>query len=432
MRVIVVGAGLAGLAAVCRLAEQGCEVVLVERSRLLGGKATSFSVDGVEVDNGQHVHLGCCAEYLDFVASLGLSDSLWTQPRFEVTVLRRGTRPAHLRAARGLPAALSLLPSFARYSHLTLSAKVQVARALRRSGDAPHWGETFAEWLLRHGQGTAAIESFWDVFVVPALNARIDEVSAEDALFVVRTAFAGDPAAARIGWSRVPLARIAEAAAARAGAVRTRTSVAALLDGGDTVSGVRCADGEEIAADAVILAVPPARLAALLGDPAAYGVDGLGDFRSRAIVDVHLWFDTPNAGLPFAAILGSPIQWVFEKRPGYLCCSLSAADDLVARPESELVELGCAELVAVWPRLAGVRLVRGAVTRDPDATFVPTPRLHRPGPRTTRSNLCIAGAWTATGWPATMESAVRSGRAAADGLAPGLAHVQRALEAVRG
>jgi hydroxysqualene dehydroxylase len=432
MRVVVVGAGLAGLAAVCRLAELGCEVVVVERSRLLGGKATSFSVDGIEVDNGQHVHLGCCTEYLDFVDRLGLSDSLWTQPRFEVTVLRRGARPARLRAARGLPAAMSLVPSFATYSHLTLSAKMQVARALRRCDDTPHPGETFAGWLARHGQDQTAIEGFWDVFVVPALNARIEEVSAADALFVVRTAFAGDPAAARIGWSRVPLARIAEAAAARADAVRTRTSVVSLLHTGDTVSGVRCADGEEIAADAVILAVPPARLAGLLGDPAAYGVDGLSDFRLRAIVDVHLWFDTPDAGLPFAAILGSPIQWVFEKRPGYLCCSLSAADELVARPESELVELCRAELVAVWPRLAGVRLLRGAVTRDPEATFVPTPRLHRPGARTTRANLTIAGAWTATGWPATMESAVRSGRAAVDGLTLTSTAARRSLEAVHG
>jgi hydroxysqualene dehydroxylase len=407
-------------------------VLLVERSRLLGGKATSFSVDGVEVDNGQHVHLGCCTEYLDFVDRLGMSDVLWTQPRFEVTVLRRGARPAHLRAARGLPASLSLLPSFTWYAHLPMSAKLQVARALRRCGDPARPGETFAAWLSRHGQGAAAIHGFWDVFVVPALNARIDEVSAEDALFVVRTAFAGDSAAARIGWSRVPLARIAEAAAARADAVRTRTTVVSLLDGGDHVTGVRTADGEEVAADAVILAVPPARLAGLLADPAKYGVNGLRDFRSRAIVDVHLWFDTNDAELPFAAILGSPVQWVFEKRPGYLCCSLSAADDLVTRPESELVEMCRAELVAAWPRLAGVRLIRGAVTRDPEATFVPTPGLHRPGARTARANLSIAGAWTATGWPATMESAIRSGRAAVASLAVAPAPAHRALEAVHG
>jgi hypothetical protein len=161
-------------------------------------------------------------------------------------------------------------------------------------------------------------------------------------------------------------------------------------------------------------------------------VDGLDRFQSRAIVDVHLWFDTPDAGLTFAAIIGSPVQWVFEKQPGYLCCSLSAADALVGRPESELVELCRGEIAAVWPRLASTRVVRGAVTRDPEATFVPAPGLRRPGAATSRSNLALAGAWTATGWPATMESAVRSGRAAADVLAGAVASARHELEAVHG
>ena len=431
-RVVVVGAGLAGLAAVCRLADRGCEVELVERTRLVGGKATSFTVDGVEVDNGQHVHLGCCTEYLDFVESLGMGDRLWTQPRFAVTVLRRDGAPRRLFATRGLPPSLSLLPSFLGYSPLGMRAKAQVARGLRSAGDTPRHDETFAAWLRRHGQGHAAVAGFWEIFVVPALNARLDEVSAADALFVVRTAFAGHPRDARIGWSRVPLARIAEVAAARARTTRLRTSVVALVDDGEAVRGVRCSSGEEIAADAVVLALPPARLAAVLGDPDRYGVRGLDRFHSRAIVDVHLWFDRP-AGLGFAAIAGSPVQWVFEKQPGYLCCSLSAADSLVGRPETELVELCRAEVVAAWPRLASARLVRGAATRDPEATFVPRPGLHRPGPGTARPNLAVAGAWTGTGWPATMESAVRSGRAAADAIGDVVERPLTAqLEAVHG
>jgi squalene-associated FAD-dependent desaturase len=432
MRVIVVGAGLAGLAATCRLADQGHEVILVERGRLLGGKATSFSVDGVEVDNGQHVHLGCCTEYLDFVAALGLRELLWTQPRFEVTVLRRDAPPSRLRAARRLPSSLSLLPSFAVYAPLSAVAKVQVVRGLRAATQTPDPGETFGSWLHRHGQGQTAIEAFWDLFVVPALNARVDEVGAADALFVIRTALLGDPDAARIGWSRVPLARIAEAAAQRAHTVHLRTGVVSLLDDGDSVHGVRCTDGQEINADAVVVAVPPARLATVLGDPARYGVSGLEDFRTRAIVDVHLWFEGGSGPPGFAALIGSPVQWVFQKQNGYLCCSLSAADTLIGTPEADLVELCRAELAAVWPQLASARLVRGAATRDPDATFVPAPGLHRPGPATRRPNLVIAGAWTATGWPATMESAVRSGRAAARSLAGSASTSAPQLEAVHG
>jgi squalene-associated FAD-dependent desaturase len=432
MRMVVVGGGLAGLAATCRLADQGHEVTLVERGRLLGGKATSFTVEGVEVDNGQHVHLDCCTDYLDFVDALGMSDQLWTQPRFQVTVLRRHAPPSRLRATRGLPASLSLLPSFAMYAPLGTAAKVQVARGLRAASRASEPGETFRSWLRRHGQGRAAIAGFWEIFVVPALNAGLDEVDAAAALFVVRTALAGDPDAARIGWSRVPLARIAEAAGRRAHTVRMRTSVVSLVDDGVRVGGVRCADGETISADAVVLAVPPARLATILGDAAAYGLTGLDAFRTRAIVDVHLWFDAPCGPQEFAAVIGSPVQWVFQKQPGYLCCSLSAADGLVGRPESELVSLCHAELAAVWPEVASARLLRGAATRDPEATFIPAPGLRRPGPATSRPNLVVAGAWTATGWPATMESAVRSGRAAARALAASARAGAPLLEAVHG
>jgi squalene-associated FAD-dependent desaturase len=430
MRAIVVGAGLAGLAAVCRLSERGHDVVLVERSRLLGGKATSFTVDGVEVDNGQHVHLACCTEYLDLVERLGMRDALWTQPRFDVTVLRRDGPPSRLRATPRLPSSVSLLPSFARYAPLDWAARVQVARALRSAAETVDPDETFARWLHRHGQGSRAVRGFWELFVVPALNASLDEVSAADALFVVRTAFA-DVDGARIGWSRVPLARIAEAAAGHAREVRLRTGVVGLLDDGVAVRGVRCTGGEELRADAVVLAVPPARLRSVAG-VGALGVAGLDAFRSRAIVDVHLWFDVAGTGLSFAAIVDSPVQWVFEKQPGYLCCSLSAADGLVSRPEAELVEMCRAELVAAWPPLRSARLLRGAVTRDPDATFVPAPGLRRPGPATARPNVSLAGAWTGTGWPATMESAVRSGRAAAEHVHAGSATPVRELEAAHG
>ena len=431
MRVAVAGAGLAGLAATVRLADQGHDVVLVERSRLIGGKATSFTVDGVEVDNGQHVHLGCCTEYLDFVDSVGLAGTLWTQPRFEATILRRGRRPARLRAARGLPGSLALAPSFAATRALGPVAKVQVARALRAVARPARPGETFGAWLRRHGQGRAALEGFWDLFVVPAVNAALDEVGAEDGLFVVRTAFGGGATAAAVGWSTKPLARIAEAAAARAREVRLRTAVVGLLDDGLAVRGLRCAGGADVEADAVVLAVPPARLVTIVGDPRRWGVGDLTGFRSRAILDVHLWFDAP-AGLSFAAVAGSPVQWIFEKRPGYLCCSLSAADSLVGRPEAELVELCRREVTAVLPHLRSASLIRGAVTRDPEATFVPSPGLVRPGPRTARPNLAIAGAWTDTGWPATMESAVRSGRAAAAVIAAAGVPSGRALESVGG
>ena len=413
--VAVVGAGLAGLAAAVALKRAGMRVHVVERSRLLGGKATSFLVDGVEVDNGQHVVLRCCTEFIDFARELRMEGSLRFQPRFAATVLARGARPARLRAA-ALPAPLHLAMGFAGYRHLRAADKLRIARALLAARREQRSGESMAAWLRQHGQNPATRRGFWDPFLVPALNARLEQVAADDGLFVIRTAFLGGRDAACIGYSSVPLARLAERAAARADAVSLRAPVTGLVMRGGTVTGLRLDGGRVIDCDACVLAVPPRRLSAILGEPERFAVHGLERFAVEPIVDVHLWYDRAALGIDFAAVLDSPVQWVFEKGPGYLCCSLSAAGSLVTRPESELVALCDRELRSVLPQLRGATLLRSACTRDPEATFVPAPGLRRPGSRTAVSNLVIAGAWTDTGWPATMESAVRSGRAAASAL----------------
>jgi len=416
-RVAVVGGGLAGLSAAVELRRLGCEVEVFERSRLLGGKATSYIVDGIEVDNGQHVYLGCCTEFADFVDSVGLGDKLHLQPRFEALMLKRGAPPCTLRAA-GWPAPLHLLPALLGYRHLSWAARAQIAWAIAHANRPPRGG-SFAEWLARQHQGEEARRGFWEPFLVPALNAAPAEVAAEDAVFVISTAFRSGRRAACFGFAEVPLARIAEAAAAQAGHVHLRTAATGLIIEDGEVRGLKLGDGRQPAFDAVVLAVPPRALARLLREPAAFGLAGLDEFRASPIVDVHLWYDRDDVGFAFAALLESPVQWVFQKGPGYLCCSLSAAGTLVTRPEDELIALCDEELRAVLPVLAGAQLLRGAATRDPEATFVPAPGLRRPGPATNRPNLAIAGAWTDTGWPATMESAVRSGREAARLIASG-------------
>lgn len=420
-RVAVVGAGLAGLSAAVELRGLGLEVEVFERSRLLGGKATSYEVGGTEIDNGQHVYLGCCSEFMDFVAGLGMSARLRLQERFEVLMLKRGAEPCLLRAG-DWPAPWHLLPALLGHRHLGWAAKLQVAWALARAHRPGSCPGTFADWLEHHHQGKQARRHFWEPFLVPALNAPLEEVSAEAALFVVSTAFAGSRRAACIGFAEVPLARVAETAAERVGGVHRRSAVSGLLLGDGRVCGIRLSGGRELAFDSVVLAVPPRTLAHLLGDPTRFGLGGLEEFRSQPIVDVHLWYDRADFGFEFVALIDSPLQWVFQKAPGYLCCSLSAAGALVSRPEAELVGLCHDELRAVLPSVASARLLRAAATRDPEATFVPTPGLRRPGPATSYPNLAVAGAWTDTGWPATMESAVRSGRAAARLIASGGRH----------
>ncbi len=462
-RVAVVGGGLAGLSAALELKRLGFEVELLERSRLLGGKATSFQVDGVEVDNGQHVYLACCTEFIDFVQQLDDIPSstgayqagtpqgspgppLVLQHRFEALLLARGKRPARLRAVP-LPAPLHLAPALLRYRHLDPMARLQVIRALLDAHKPARAGETFAQWLERHHQTAATRTAFWDPFFVPALNAPLEEVSADAALFVIVTAFLRDAGAARFGYSRVPLARIAEAAARKIDRVHLRSPVAGLdmadssgsfqagtpkgSPGRPVLRGVTLEDDSRLACDGVVLAVPPARLKRLLGQPEQFNVFGLDDFQTAPIIDVHLWYDVSTLGFEFAAVLGSPVQWVFKKGPGYVCCSMSAAGEYISWPSSDLVELCHRELATVVPVLRTANLLRGAATRDREATFVPKPGLRRPGPATNCPQVVIAGAWTDTGWPATMESAVRSGRSAARVLANQLSVISNQVSVLK-
>ena len=411
-RVAVVGAGLAGLAAAVSLQRSGASVHLFERSRLLGGKATSFEVSGVEVDNGQHVVLRCCTEFIDFARQLGMDGSLHFQERFTATVLTRGEPRARLRAAP-LPAPLHLALGFASYRHLHAVDKLRVAGALLAAQRPLRKPTDMATWLRRHGQNHRTRRAFWDPFLIPALNTTLERASAEDGLFVIRTAFMGGRDAACIGYSTVPLARLAERAAAECDTVSMRTPVRALAIEDGAVVAVRTETGAIIECDACVLAVPPQRVASILEASGQPVIDGLRNFDTEPIIDVHLWYDRDVRGLDFAAILDSPVQWVFRKGPGYLACSLSAAAEMIEQPQSELIAMCDFEVRAVIPQLRGAQLVRSACTRDPEATFVPSPGLHRPGTRTALPSLVLAGAWTDTGWPATMESAVRSGRAAA-------------------
>lgn len=411
-RVAVVGAGLAGLSAAVALRRDGWDVEIFERRRLIGGKATSFLVDGIEVDNGQHVFLGCCTEFIDFVTGLGMGDRIHIQDRFEAVLVRPGDAPVTLRAAR-LPPPLHLLPVLLGHRYLPWRSRLEVVRAIIAAHRPAPREETFAAWLDRHGQGDLTRRWFWDPFLVPALNAPADEVAANDARYVINTAFGGDRQAACFGFVTVPLARLAETAVEHAGPMHLRATVAGLLERDGAVTGVRLADGTEHESDAVVLAVTPDALERILTTPDAHGVAGLASFKTAPIVDVHLWYERADIGFDFAALLDSPVQWVFQKSPGYLCCSLSAAGALTTRPVTELTELCHTELAHAFPVLRGTRPAHGAATRDPDATFIPAVGLRRPGPATVWPNVAIAGAWTDTGWPATMESAVRSGRAAA-------------------
>lgn len=430
-RIAVVGAGLAGLVAALELKARGHNVELFERSRLLGGKATSFEIEGIEVDNGQHVFLACCDQFIAFVEGLGLSISddeamqspLYLQRRFEALLLSKDHPSVRLQAIN-LPAPLHLSMALLKSRQLGWMGRLRVGLALLFLGTNQLPGETFGSWLRRYGQGEAARNGFWEPFVVPALNASLDQVTAQAAAFVIRTAFLEDRDAGRFGYTRIPLGRIANMVAPRLDRVRLRTPVLGITEADGRISLELQEDAGE-PFDGVVLAVPPDRLKSILKQPKMFGVFGLDQFRTAPIVDVHLWYKLPPGSLlgdslGFAALLDSPIQWIFEKpapsSETYLCCSMSAADRHIGMKSSDLVDLATRELATVLPRLKDVKRLRGTATRDREATFIPSVGLIRPGPKTSSSRVVIAGAWTNTGWPATMESAVRSGKKAAEVL----------------
>jgi squalene-associated FAD-dependent desaturase len=399
MKAAVVGGGLAGLSAGLELVDAGHEVTLYEARPTLGGAVQTLPRREGDPepppDNGQHIALGCFTAYLGFLDRIGESTSVRREP-LELPVADEQGRRAAIR-----PSAAALLG----YRHLPFRDRLRILKALARWGSSS--GGTFAEALRRRGQSPQAIERFWDVFIRPALNLPAEEAAAEAGDFTVRTALLSGKRASDLLLPTRPLGKMHGEAAGRA-----------LEAAGATVrTGARVDELGELDADAIVVAVPPAESARLLGEPEPKLV-------YSPIVSVHLLFDRPLLAEPLAALLGSPAHWVFDRgrltghEPDsgqYLTVVSSGTPELEALRGRELVELIAGALVE---RLGAAELLWSRVSREPEATIAVRPGsdAHRAGPRTARSNVTRAGAWTATGWPPTMESAVRSGLAAAQAL----------------
>jgi squalene-associated FAD-dependent desaturase len=408
MKAVVVGGGLAGIAAALELVDGGAEVTLLEARPRLGGATFSIEREGISMDNGQHVFLRCCTAYLAFLERLGVADQVHLQRRLELPVLAPGGRAAWL-CRSSLPAPLHLSGSLARYGFLSRRERLQAVRAALALRDLdladPSLDErTFGDWLAEHGQSPRAIETFWDLIVLPTVNLRSGDASLALATKVFQTGLLEAKAAADIGWAAVPLGRLhgdaAERALAAAGVeVRLRTPVGSL---------------DELAADAVVLAVPHREAAGLLDRP------DLLRLGAAPIVNLHVVLDRKVTDLPFAAGVDTPVQFVFDRTDSsglaegqYLAISLSAAFDFDRLRVDELRTAFAPEIERLFPRAARASIRDFFVTREPNATF-------RQGPGTQAlrrvegpPRVFVAGAWTDTGWPATMEGAVRSGIAAA-------------------
>jgi squalene-associated FAD-dependent desaturase len=434
---VVVGGGLAGITAALAAADAGAEVTLLEARPRLGGATFSFQRDGLELDNGQHVYLRCCGAYQSLLERLGVAPLAPLQPRLAVPVLAPGGRMGWLRRGN-LPAPLHLAGTLARYPYLDWPARLKVARAalaLRRMDPADQRLDqrSFAAWLADQGQGRAATDALWELVGLPTLNARTDQASLQLATMVFKTGLLTARDAADIGYSRVPLSRLHGEPAARAleaagVRVRLRCHARAIepggtADGGDAVRLAVRSDDERIEADTVIVAVP--HEAADWLPPEVIGpagrLEGLG---ISPIVNLHVVYDRAVTTLPFAAGLGTPVQWVFDRTESSgmdpsqgqcLAVSLSAAHDEIELPVAALRERYLPALAELFPAARDAAVTAFYVTRERTATFQPAPGTAalRPGAETAMHRLFLAGSWTSTGWPATMEGAVRSGLVAA-------------------
>ena len=431
-RAVIIGGGFAGLTAAVRLAERGWEVLVLERRNHLGGRAYSFidSKTGDIVDNGQHLFMGCYHHTIDFLKTIGTLDRLSFQDRPHVDFLDRDGFASF--DCPPLPAPLHVLAGLFRMKGLGFGDKLRalnLRRAITSNGRFSPDSLTVDQWLGELGQSERIKTRFWNPMVIATLNQSPDIASARMLQVVLKEAFGGGVKNSSIGISRVGLSDLYTGGASdfiksKGGDVQTGAVVQRLIIEGGLVKAVELKDGERIQADCFISAVPPSALVAILPrELKEKEFATLAALDSSPIVSINLWFDRPIIDREFVGLLGTRCQWIFnkdaiiasEQRFNHIAVIISAARDYVEWTRSDLVEMAVSELHELLPESRSATVLHSAIVKEREATLshtVQSDRL-RPSPRTSIPNLILAGDWTDTGLPATIESAVMSGDVAA-------------------
>lgn len=436
--VAIAGGGLAGLAAACALSDLGFRVTLFEKRPFLGGRASSFEHPGTGevVDNCQHVLFRVCTNLVEFYERIGVANQIrWYD---QMTFIEPGGRISTLKSSF-LPAPLHTAPSFLQFPFLSAADKLAIGRALvpltlTMQEDT---GRSFQEWLDRHGQTRNAIERFWKAILISALSEDLDRISVSAAAQVVRESMKS-PGARQMGVPALPLTELYNAAGeyvrARDGVLHFRCPVDGFSAQGAQVQ-VRAREGGETF-DYLVLALTFDALDRVLPDcpESAPLREKISHFENSPITGIHLWFDRQISDLDHAVLLDRTIQWMFHKsrlQPirtqstngnssgSYIELVVSSSKSLIDKSRSEIVELALAEVREFFPAARSANLVKSTVIKEVNATYSPAPGIdpHRPSSTTDWQRVFLAGDWTATGWPATMEGAVRSGYRAAEAVA---------------
>ncbi len=449
--VVIIGGGIAGLATAVRLIQYGIKPIVLEKRPFLGGRAFSFvdSDTGIEIDNGQHVFIGACDQFQQYIHDIRASDQIKLEKRIEFPVLKRG-KTSWLKA-RKLPGALSNLSALLGYKHVGLTGKIRILRGLlsikltRLSRNSLHDLITFDDWLRDHGQNDETIQNFWNLIILPSLNDEITGVSAHTGIELFKVALLG---AAQNPAMGIPLSGLSTLVGENAkkyieshgGEIRTGVDVESLHIAKGVIAGACTVNGELIEGEAVVSAVPAAAMTPLLPG----GNDGKDDFftpaetvKTAPIVAVHIWYDRPVLTEKFVATLDSPLQWVFNdtdlksrNEPGqHIVISLSGAWEWQDKTKQELRDIFTEEMAKTFPAARSATITKFTVVKMLEATFRVSPgsQKRRLSQRTPLPRFYLAGDWTDTGWPSTMESAVRSGNLAAEYIAEDIGTGDRSI-----
>jgi squalene-associated FAD-dependent desaturase len=417
--VLVIGGGLAGLSAAVVLAESGFHVTVLERRPFLGGRASSYPIDNAKeefIDNCQHVVLKSCTNLLDFYRKLG-TEKFITYSDHLIFLDTNGKRT--LLKDSILPAPIHLLPSLLQFSPLSFGDRTSIASAFYHMLQERHRTDldqiTMLEWLRQHKQSEQAIQSFWREILVSAINEEIEFASAKYGVQVFLDGVLRNSDAFHFGVPSVPLEQLYTEPCIRflsekGCGVRLRTSVKQIDIQSNAVQRVVLNDGSELSADYYICSVTPDVLGNLM--PGSF--QDLQQLGTSPITSVYLWFDQEITDLPFAGFIGRQMQWMFRKSGSngdYIGLVVSASRNLLPLGRNEIVEIAMQDLRELFPAIKTAKLQRAAVLKEPYATFSCRPGCDalRPDQKTEIDRFYLAGDWTNTGWPPTMEGAVRSG-----------------------
>ncbi|MFZ4620778.1 MAG: hydroxysqualene dehydroxylase HpnE [Bacteroidota bacterium] len=443
--VLIIGGGLAGLAAGVHLSSHGHSVILLEQKPRLGGRTYSFihPETGDEVDNGQHLMMGCYHSTLKYLRMIDRLPLVEIQKNLSIAFRREHRAASYLRTP-SLPAPLNVLTGLLHLNTLSFSDRLSLLRVgiqllIRNPDTDKHLQSiTVAEWLDELKQSATNKQYLWDVIAVGALNDSTDKISAALFVKVLKSAFFGNRLNSSMvipkkGLSAVLVDGAVELIVKNGARILLNSSVRNIEQANGTITSVVLENGEVLTPKTVISAVPYFDLPKVFADTASIGVKGLEKFISSPIITIHLWMDAHFMPEQFAALLDSPFHWVFNKsviygkaHEGlmYLALVVSGAHDLAEKEKEELTELAHAELKRFFPAASAAKVIHSLIIKEKRATFSPFVGMEqfRPSHITSLKNLFLAGDWTDTKLPATIEGAVQSGF---DSARSAIAHLQK-------